>query len=88
MVVELGLDGDLVNSSNFPLPSLGTILKELAIELHYGKGFFLIRGLEYLKYTVEDNTVIFLGIQGYIAETRARQDDMGNMIGTSRRSLR
>jgi hypothetical protein len=25
--------------------------------------------------------VIFLGIQSYIAEQRARQDDKGNMVG-------
>lgn len=77
---ELGLDGDLVNSNNFPLPTLGFILQHLAIELHNGKGFFVIRGLDYSKYSVEDNTVIFLGIQGYVAEKRARQDDMGNML--------
>jgi hypothetical protein len=30
---------------------------------------------------MEDSTTIFLGIQSYIAEKRARQDEKGNMIG-------
>jgi len=52
----------------------------LSVDLHDGKGFFLIRGLDYSKYTVEDNTIIFLGIQSFVAEKRARQDHLGNMI--------
>ena len=78
----LGLDGDLVTPETFPLPSLRHILYVLCNEIHNGKGFFVLRGLDPAKYSVEDSMVIFLGIQAYIAEQRARQDDKGNMIGT------
>ena len=76
-----GIDGDLVDSTNFPLPKLQHTLRKLSLELHSGSGFCVIRNLDYDKYSVEDNTVIFLGIQSFIAETRARQDEKGNMIG-------
>jgi hypothetical protein len=76
-----GIDGDLVDSTNFPLPNLRHTLRKLSMELHSGRGFCVIRDLEYEKYSVEDNMVIFLGIQSFIAETRARQDEKGNMIG-------
>jgi hypothetical protein len=78
----LGLDGDLVTLETFPLPNLRHILYVLCNEVHNGKGFFVLRGLDPAKYSVEDSMVIFLGIQAYIAEQRARQDDKGNMIGT------
>lgn len=78
----LGLDGDLVTLETFPLPNLQHILYVLCNEVHNGKGFFVLRGLDLAKYSVEDSMVIFLGIQAYIAEQRARQDDKGNMIGT------
>jgi hypothetical protein len=79
----LELDGDLVNRSNFPLPNLARNLRRIQDKIHNGIGFFIIRGLDLKKYTVEDGLVIFLGVQSYIAECRARQDDVGNMIGDS-----
>jgi len=70
----------LVDSTNFPLPNMRQTLGQQSLEVHNGRGFCLIRGLEYWKYSVEDNMVIFLGIQSFIAEKRARQDEKGNMI--------
>ena len=32
---------------------------------------------------MEDSTVVWMGIQGYIAGMKGRQDDQGNMIGMS-----
>lgn len=77
---ELGLDGNLVDSDKFPLPNLRGKLQHLAEDLHNGNGFFVLRGLEPTCYSVEDITIIFLGIQSYIAEQRLRQDSRGNMI--------
>lgn len=80
-ILAQGIDGDLVDSTNFPLPNLRHTLRKLSLELHSGRGFCVIRDFKYEKYSVEDNMVIFLGIQSFIAETRARQDEKGNMIG-------
>jgi hypothetical protein len=75
------LDGDQANKDNFPLPNLQHTLEQLSHEVYDGKGLFLIRGLTPDLYSVEDSTVIFMGLQAYIAEQKARQDCQGNMIG-------
>ena len=79
--LELGLDGNFVNCGNFPLPHFQITLRHFAEDVHYGKGFCVFRGLESEKYSVEDSTIIFLGIQSYIADQRMRQDELGNMLG-------
>ncbi|KAL2165507.1 hypothetical protein VTH06DRAFT_807 [Thermothelomyces fergusii] len=77
---SLGQDGDLVNATNFPLPTLGPKLRELSDDVHNGKGFCVIRGIDPALYSVEDLTLIYLGVQSYIAEQRGRQDKRGNML--------
>lgn len=76
----LCLDGDLVDRKNFPLPKLGPTLDSIAGDVHNGKGFCVLRGLETDRYCVEDGMIVFLGIQSYIAERRMRQDEVGNML--------
>lgn len=80
-MAALDQDGDLVGPTNFPLPTLGPKLRELSRDVHSGKGFCVIRGLEPAAYSVEDLTLAYLGVQSYIAEQRGRQDERGNMIG-------
>ncbi|EOO02443.1 putative taurine catabolism dioxygenase protein [Phaeoacremonium minimum UCRPA7] len=76
----LELDGDLVSRENFPLPALGVTLDSLSREVHDGRGFCVVRGIDPHKYTVEDLTLIYLGVQAYIADQRGRQDSRGNML--------
>ncbi|KAM0564301.1 hypothetical protein ACHAPJ_000511 [Fusarium lateritium] len=76
----LGLDGDCVSRDNFPLPTLGPRLDRIRWDVHDGKGFGVIRGLDPQKYSVEDLTVLYLGIQSYIASRHGRQDRKGNML--------
>ncbi|KAM4059048.1 taurine catabolism dioxygenase tauD, tfdA family protein [Hirsutella rhossiliensis] len=76
----LGLDGDLISREIFPLPNLGPRLDRLRVEIHQGRGFGLIRGLDPQKYSVEDLTMLHLGIQSYIANRQGRQDSKGNML--------
>ncbi|PHH74291.1 hypothetical protein CDD83_4593 [Cordyceps sp. RAO-2017] len=77
---SLGLDGDLISRENFPLPSLGPRLEQLRWDVHHGRGFSLIRGLDPQRYSVEDLTMLYLGIQSYIANRQGRQDSKGNML--------
>ncbi|KAI0164712.1 Clavaminate synthase-like protein [Xylariaceae sp. FL1272] len=74
------LDGILVSKDNFPLPTLGCKLQNLGYDIHSGKGFHVIRGLNPRDYSVEDLTIVWLGIQAYIADERGRQDHRGNML--------
>ncbi|KAK1521816.1 TfdA family Taurine catabolism dioxygenase TauD [Colletotrichum paranaense] len=76
----LGLDGDLVSRDNFPLPTLGATLDGIARDIHQGKGFAVVRGIDPQQHSVEDLTILYLGVQGYVANQRARQDKKGNML--------
>ncbi|PHH91061.1 hypothetical protein CDD83_1806 [Cordyceps sp. RAO-2017] len=59
----LGLDGDLISRSNFPLPNLAPRLGELRHQIFEGRGFGLVRGLGARSYSAEDLTMLYLGIQ-------------------------
>jgi len=76
----LSLAGNEVTRDNFPLPTLKAKLDNLTRDLHNGKGFFSIRGLEPDGFTPEDNVLIFLGIASYIGNKRGKQDDDGYML--------
>ncbi|KAK0657483.1 hypothetical protein B0T16DRAFT_317383 [Cercophora newfieldiana] len=73
-------DGDLVNVKSFPLPTLGPRLLALRHDIHGGRGFAVVRGVDPASFSVEDLTLVYLGIQSYIAEQRGRQDRRGNML--------
>ncbi|KAL2009023.1 hypothetical protein VTN00DRAFT_7217 [Thermoascus crustaceus] len=83
---DLGLAGNEVARENFPLPTLMSRLDDLAKDLHHGKGFFSIRGLDPEEFTPEDNVLVFLGISGYIGNKRGKQDDDGYMLAHVRES--
>ncbi|KAL1902819.1 hypothetical protein Sste5346_000730 [Sporothrix stenoceras] len=76
----LGLDGEHVSRNTFPLPQLGAKLDELSSEVHEGRGFCLVRGVNPADYSVGDLTLVYLGVQTYIADQRAHQDSRGNML--------
>ncbi|KAK4191763.1 hypothetical protein QBC35DRAFT_374806 [Podospora australis] len=73
-------DGDRVDKTSFPLPTLGPKLEKLSRDLYYGKGVCVIRGINPASYSTEDLTLAYLGVQSYIAEQRGRQDKRGNML--------
>ncbi|KAL2197003.1 hypothetical protein P885DRAFT_68900 [Corynascus similis CBS 632.67] len=77
---DLGLYGNEVNPSTFPLPTLGPKLRQLANDIHCGRGFAVVRGLRPGEFSPEDNVLVFLGISSYIGVQRGRQDEEGNML--------
>lgn len=74
-----------VSKETFPLPILDKRLEDISKELHFGRGFAILRGLEPKKYTPLDNIIIYAGVTSYIAETRGCQDGWGNMISENSR---
>jgi hypothetical protein len=80
--LEFGLDGDEVNTTNFPLPTLRDKLFCFQHDLLSGKGFFVLRGLGPQDYSPEDNAIIFLGVSSYIGGKRGMQDREGNILGS------
>ncbi|KAM0321844.1 hypothetical protein ACHAQA_009849 [Verticillium albo-atrum] len=77
----LGQDGDNVTRDTFPLPILGERLGKVSQDVHSGRGFAVIRGLDPEKYCVEDMVLLYLGVQVCIANQQGRQDKEGNMLG-------
>ncbi|KAJ1328879.1 TauD/TfdA family dioxygenase [Microdochium nivale] len=76
----LELDGDEVCPDNFQLPSLQARLDLAAKSAHRSSGYAIIRGLNPAKYSVEDNTIIFLGISSYIGDQRGIQNPKGLVL--------
>ncbi|KAI1746574.1 hypothetical protein F4782DRAFT_43397 [Xylaria castorea] len=76
----LGLDGDQVSPRVFPLPTLGKVLRDLATELHDGRGFFVLRGLDPREISLEDKILRYLAITSYVADKIGVQDDHGNVF--------
>ncbi|TVY73503.1 Taurine hydroxylase-like protein SAT17 [Lachnellula suecica] len=64
-----------VSQSTFPLPELSPILRQQALALQAGRGFFVLRGLQPDKYTREENIIIYAGVSSYIGSVRGRQDN-------------
>ncbi|KAH8819832.1 hypothetical protein F5884DRAFT_27374 [Xylogone sp. PMI_703] len=64
-----------VNQDTFPLPNLSPILRQQAKVIHDGRGFFVLRGLQVDKYSIEENTIVYAGISSYIGSVRGRQDN-------------
>ncbi|KAL4975015.1 hypothetical protein BDW66DRAFT_167438 [Aspergillus desertorum] len=75
-----GLGGHEVSQATFPLPSLGKELIKLRNDVYDGRGFAIVRGLDPDAYTMEDLTVVYLGISSYIGERRGKQDQRGSML--------
>lgn len=84
---DLGLDGDCVCPENFPLPTIQYLLADITTDVHYGRGFTVLRGLDPSRYTAEDNVLLFLGISSYIGNRRGRQGQGGEMISKSELSV-
>ncbi|KAK6073980.1 hypothetical protein SCUP234_04843 [Seiridium cupressi] len=74
------LDGDEVDRDKFPLPTLGPLLDRCAVEIHYGHGVCVIRGLDPKKYILEDHSVIYLGVSSYLGGQRGVQSSRGAML--------
>jgi hypothetical protein len=80
-VTGLKLELSHVNKTTFPLRRLGDRLRHMRAEVHTGRGFFVLRGLQPTQFTREDNVILYLGISSYVAEQRGRQNHEGSLIG-------
>jgi len=55
-------------------------LSNLCADVYEGRGFAILRGLDPDAYSVEDLTVVYLGVSSYIGERRGKQDQRGSML--------
>ncbi|KPM45634.1 hypothetical protein AK830_g919 [Neonectria ditissima] len=77
---DSGLHVRDINRDNFPLPTLGSPLDDMSEDLHNGKGFVIIRGLDSPTFSGDYDTIAFLGLSAYVAPQHGRQDQDGSMI--------
>lgn len=54
---------------------------DLSLDVHNGRGFAVIRGINPGDYSVEDLTLAYMGLASYVADKRGCQDKLGNMLG-------
>ncbi|CAI4212897.1 unnamed protein product [Parascedosporium putredinis] len=74
------LDGGCVRPDNFPLPSFIERFEKAKDVIHKGAGFFIIRGIDQTKFSVEDSVVVYLGIARHIGDRFGLQDRKGNLL--------
>lgn len=63
---------------------LAAKLDTMRHDIYNGRGFGLVRGLDVNKFSLEDLTTIYLGVQIHIGNKFGRQDKKGNMLGALR----
>lgn len=71
-----------ITKDTFPLPKVHAELRRLSYELHFGHGFFVIRGIRVDDYTREENIIIYTGLSAHIAAQRGRQDHRSPFDGS------
>ncbi|KAJ4161954.1 hypothetical protein NW765_010043 [Fusarium oxysporum] len=74
MTGPLNISKGYIAQETFPLPTLHSELRRLSRELHFGHGFFVLRGLDVDRYTREENIIIYAGVSSHIGPIRGRQD--------------
>jgi len=75
-----GADLAQIAPSNFPLPTLGPVLKKIQHELLEGRGFAMLRGLPVGSYSREEQAIAYLGIGSYLGAARS-QNAKGHLLG-------
>ena len=71
---------DKIAPANFPLPTLGGLLKGILRELLEGRGFVMLRGLPVARYSREEQAIAYLGIGSYLGVARS-QNAKGHLLG-------
>ncbi|KAJ6089771.1 hypothetical protein N7467_004987 [Penicillium canescens] len=63
-----------IQPETFPLPTLHSRLRSLSHDLHFGRGFCVLRRLPVEKWTREENVIVYAGVSSHIGAVRGRQD--------------
>lgn len=76
MIVSSGLRKPLgcIQPETFPLSTLHLRLRSLSRDLHFGRGFCVLRRLPVEKWTREENIIVYAGVSSHIGVVRGRQD--------------
>ena len=69
-----------ITATDFPLPTLAILLKNVKKELLNGKGFVVIKRLPVEVYSPLERAIAFMGIGSYIGNSRS-QNAKGHLLG-------
>lgn len=69
-----------IDASQFPLPTLGPLLRGVLEELLDGRGFVLLRGFEVDRYPREAQAIAFMGLGSHLGVPRS-QNAKGHLLG-------
>ena len=75
-----GLAPAALEPADFPLPTLGPVLRTIRDELIDGRGFVLIRGLPVERYSRAEVAIPYLGLGGHIGRPVSQNAD-GHLLG-------
>jgi len=76
----LGIHFGHISPETFPLPTLGSTLIDLSRELHFGRGFFVLRTIPVDSYSRADNVLVYAGISSYVGRQRGLQNVGGGVL--------
>jgi hypothetical protein len=65
---------------NFPLPSVGPVLRQVLAELLEGRGFILMRGLPVERMSRQAQAIAYLGMGSWLGRSRS-QNAKGHLLG-------
>lgn len=69
-----------IEASQFPLPTLGPLLRRVLDALLEGRGFVLLRGFEVERYPREAQAIAFMGLGSHLGVPRS-QNAKGHLLG-------
>jgi hypothetical protein len=83
--IEAAIDGyrgdpAALSPQNFPLPTLGPVLRRLLRELLDGRGFVLMRGLPVARWSRAQQALAYLGLGAWMGRFRS-QNAKGHLLG-------
>uniref|UniRef100_A0A8H7K4A2 TauD/TfdA-like domain-containing protein n=1 Tax=Bionectria ochroleuca TaxID=29856 RepID=A0A8H7K4A2_BIOOC len=70
---QLNLPVSSIDKSNFKLPTVGPILRQLSDNIYKGVGVQILRGFPIQRYNKEEQVIAFLGINSWIGDRRLNQ---------------
>jgi len=79
-LAKSSVDLTLINTEDFPLPTLGPRLRQLLEEVLSGRGFVLIKALPVERWTKREAAIAFLGIGAHLGSLRM-QNAEGHLLG-------
>ncbi|CAH0044607.1 unnamed protein product [Clonostachys solani] len=70
---QLKIPVSSIDRSNFRLPTVGPILRQLSDNIYNGVGVQILRGFPIQRYDKEEQVIAFLGINSWIGDRRLNQ---------------